>query len=717
MSILNKQQREAVLSGDGYVLVLAGAGSGKTKVLTERIAYLIREKNVSPERILAFTFTNKAAGEMRTRVEEKLDVRSLSFWIGTFHATGLRILRREAQHIGFKNNFAIYDEDDSLRMVKKIIKEGNWRLNDYPYASARNKISNWKNKLISPDKAYEDASDYIEEQLAEVYKAYDLSLRGCNAFDFDDLITKTVEVFTANPKIKKRYARQFKYVLVDEFQDTNPIQMVMIDMLSSHSENLFVVGDEDQSIYGWRGAAVENILQFDSIYTNAEIIRLEKNYRSTNTILKAANSVIANNAERKGKVLWSNNGKGRPLQVFFADDEQEEADAVKETVINLIRNGYKRSEIAVLYRTNAQSRALEQSMNRGGLPYQIIGGVRFYERREIKDLLGYLKLINNPADDVNFLRVVNLPRRGIGKVTLEKLKEESGGGNLLPSLRDKNVLKRFSGLQKEKLEKFSTMMAAFELGARKSNAHEVLSEVISKTRYRKYLSKEPQTAQARLENIEELLNETIRFVSDAEESSLANFLEEIALISAVDTMKNEDTVSLMTLHNSKGLEYRVVMITGLEEGLLPHYSSFDSEGELEEERRLFYVGMTRAKELLFVFTSSARMKFGNWQNNMPSRFLDEIPDSLKNEIGNVEREHASDRFLLTVTSNNSVDNEKVLSAGYGRYRKGVTVKHPTFGVGKIKEVEGRNRDLKVTVYFAGHGSKKFLACYAPFTFI
>ncbi|HMA75675.1 MAG TPA: UvrD-helicase domain-containing protein, partial [Candidatus Krumholzibacteriaceae bacterium] len=545
MSRLNKQQREAVLTGDGYVLVLAGAGSGKTKVLTERIAYLIREKNVSPERILAFTFTNKAAGEMRTRVEEKLDVRSLSFWIGTFHATGLRILRREAKQIGFKNNFAIYDEDDSLRMVKKIIKEGNWRLNDYPYASARNKISNWKNKLISPDKAYEGASDYIEEQLAEIYKVYDLSLRRCNAFDFDDLITKTVEVFTADPKIRKRYARQFKYVLVDEFQDTNPIQMVMIDMLSSHSENLFVVGDEDQAIYGWRGATVENILQFDTIYTGAEIIRLEKNYRSTNTILDAANSVIAHNAGRKGKVLWSDNSKGRPLQVYFADDEQEEADAVKETVINLIRNGYKRSEIAVLYRTNAQSRALEKSMNRGGLPYQIIGGVRFYERREIKDLLGYLKLINNPADDVNFLRIVNLPRRGIGKVTLEKLKEGSGGGNLLTSLRDKNILKRFSRLQREKLEKFSTMMASFELSARKNNAHEVLSEVISKTRYRKFLSKEPQTAQARLENIEELLNETIRFVSDAEEPSLANFLEEIALISAVDTMKNEDTVSLM----------------------------------------------------------------------------------------------------------------------------------------------------------------------------
>jgi DNA helicase-2/ATP-dependent DNA helicase PcrA len=717
MSKLNKQQRQAVLSGDGYVLVLAGAGSGKTKVLTERILYLIKEKNVSPERILAFTFTNKAAGEMRARVEAKLNVKSLSFWIGTFHATGLRILRKEAMNIGFKNNFAIYDEDDSFRLVKKIIKEGNWKLNEYPYASARNKISNWKNKLVSPDQVQENAADHIEEQLAEIYRAYVSSLRKCNAFDFDDLITKTVEVFTAFPKVKNRYARQFKYVMVDEFQDTNPIQMVMIEMLSSNSGNLFVVGDEDQSIYGWRGATVENILQFDNIYSDAEIIRLEKNYRSTNTILEAANAVIANNAGRKGKVLWSNNEKGKPLQVYYADDEMEEADAVRETISGLIRNGFKRSEIAVLYRTNAQSRALEQSMNRGGLPYQIIGGVRFYERREIKDLLGYLKLVNNPADDVNFLRIVNLPRRGIGKVSIEELNKYGSGESLLLSLRDKKILERFSESRRKKLEQFSTMMAGFELDARQGNAYEVLSEVISKTGYREYLRNEPQTAQVRLENIEELLNETRRFVSDSDESSLSNFLEEIVLISAVDTMKNEEVVSLMTLHNSKGLEYRAILITGLEEGLLPHYSSFDNDSELEEERRLFYVGMTRAKELLCIFTASARMKFGNWQSNLPSRFLGEIPESLTNEVGNVEKGESNNETFQELTAKRHFPEEGVTSAGGRRFKKGVIVKHPTYGVGEIKKVEGSSKDMKVTVYFTEHGNKKFLACYAPFTFM
>jgi len=717
MSKLNKQQEQAVLSGDGYTLVLAGAGSGKTKVLTERILHLIKEKHISPERILAFTFTNKAAGEMKARVEAKLSSMSLSFWIGTFHATGLKILRREAEHIGFKNNFAIYDEDDSLRLVKKIMKEGSWKLNEYPYASARNKISNWKNKLVSPDLAYESAADNIDEQLAEIYKTYVSQLRKCNAFDFDDLITKTVELFTACPMVKNRYARQFKYVMVDEFQDTNPIQMVMIEMLSSHSGNLFVVGDEDQSIYGWRGATVENILQFDEIYSDAKIIRLEKNYRSTNTILEAANAVIANNAGRKGKVLWSKNGKGSLVQVYYAEDEREEADAVRETIIGMIRNGFKRNEIAVLYRTNAQSRALEQSMNRGGLPYQIIGGVRFYERREIKDLLGYLKLVNNPNDDINFLRIVNLPRRGIGKVSIEELKIASNGKSLLLSLRDKKVLERFSEPRSRKLVQFSTMMAGFELEARAGSAYDVLSEVISKTGYREYLRNEPQTAQVRLENIEELLNETRRFVSDSEQPTLAKFLEEIALISAVDKMKNEEVVSLMTLHNSKGLEYRTILITGLEEGLLPHYSSFSSDGELEEERRLFYVGMTRAKELLCIFTASSRMKFGNWQSNLPSRFLDEIPKSLTNETGNIEKAEDSGGLFQEVTADRSYPEKGITSAREIRFKEGATVKHPAYGVGKIKKVEGSKKDMKVTVYFTEHGSKKFLACYAPFTFI
>jgi DNA helicase-2/ATP-dependent DNA helicase PcrA len=409
---LNPQQRRAVETGNGHVLVIAGAGSGKTRVLTERIAYLIRERNVSPERLLAFTFTNKAAGEMRSRVEGLLGRRGIPLWVGTFHATGVRILRREAKHIGFKNDFAIYDEDDSSQLVRNCIKKQGWGLDENPVYPFRNRISKWKNALVPPEEAMQEAAEPFEEKAAAIYASYAKGLKKCNAFDFDDLITRVVELFTAHPRIKERYSRQFLHVLVDEFQDTNTIQMVMIDALASRHGNLFVVGDEDQSIYGWRGATVENILQFDRVYEDTVVVKLEENYRSTNRILEAANHVIANNLGRRGKRLFSRKGEGESVRVAFGGDEIDEANLVREVITGCIREGYKRSDMAVLYRTHAQSRALENALLRGSLPYQIIGGVRFYERKEIKDLLAYLKLVNNPSDDVSFRRVVNVPRRG-----------------------------------------------------------------------------------------------------------------------------------------------------------------------------------------------------------------------------------------------------------------------------------------------------------------
>ncbi len=421
---LNPRQKEAVLATEGYYLILAGAGSGKTRVLTERIAYLIREKKISPERILAFTFTNKAAGEMRARVEKALSMRKIPFWVSTFHSTGLKILRKEANQIGFKNNFAIYDEDDSIRLIKEIIKKKGWSLDEYPPSIVRNRISGWKNNLVTPEEAENTAIDGIEELMAKAYRLYDRELKKCNSFDFDDLITRVIELFTVHPKIRDRYARQFKYLLVDEFQDTNTIQMMLIDMLASKNKNLFVVGDDDQAIYGWRGATIDNILQFDRLYEDTVIIRLEENYRSTNSILSASNAVIAHNLDRKGKKLWSKKGDGEKIRVINNPDGREEARAVREAIIRLIRNGYRRDEIAVLYRTHAQSRELETAMMRGGLPYQIIGGVRFYERKEIKDLLGYLKLVNNPDDDLNFKRVINVPKRGIGNVTLGRIEKD-----------------------------------------------------------------------------------------------------------------------------------------------------------------------------------------------------------------------------------------------------------------------------------------------------
>ncbi len=713
---LNPRQKEAVYATEGHYLILAGAGSGKTRVLTERIAYLISEKNVSPERILAFTFTNKAAGEMRARVEKALSQRKIPFWVSTFHATGLRILRKEAEHIGFRKNFAIYDEDDTIRLIKAIIRKKGWKLDEYPPAIVRNRISRWKNALVTPKEAFDNADDAIEELQSRIYRFYCDELKKCNSFDFDDLITRVVELFTAHPKVMERYARQFRYVLVDEFQDTNTIQMMMIDMLASRNNNLFVVGDDDQSIYGWRGATIENILQFDKLYEDTVTIKLEENYRSSSTILGASNAVISNNLCRKGKELWSKKGKGEQIRVFYATDDREEASSVREAIIKLIRNGYKRSEIAVLYRTHAQSRALETAMMRGGLPYQIIGGVRFYERKEIKDLLGYLKLANNPDDSVNFKRVINVPRRGIGSVTLDRIENAAGEASPLSAIRRSELLQEFFPAQRKKVEEFSRLIASIQLKSRKETAYEVLLYVIETTSYRDYLKNDVKTAQARIENIEELLNEAKRFTAFAEDTSLASFLEDIALISSVDFLKNEEKVALMTIHNSKGLEYRAVMITGMEEGLLPHFSAFDDDTEMEEERRLFYVGMTRAEEELYLFCCASRMQFGNWTDSRPSRFLAEIPASFKDVSGSTRSGGSEDELFRKITSPESFDTGENRITGDSRYRVGVLLDHPSFGEGKIKKVEGKGLEMKVTVQFIGFGQKKFLAHYAPFTF-
>ena len=712
---LNPGQQEAVRAADGRVLVLAGAGSGKTRVLTERIVSLIRDRGVSPERVLAFTFTNKAAGEMRSRIESSLGHLGVPLWIGTFHATGLRILRKEAEQIGFRRNFAVYDEDDRKRLLKDLIKKRGWKLDEYPPAAAGSRISGWKNALVTPEEAQETATDLQSGLHAEIYSDYVAELRRCNAFDFDDLITRVVQLFEARPRVKERYSRQFRYVLVDEFQDTNKIQMLMIDYLSSMHGNLFVVGDDDQAIYGWRGATIDNILQFDRLYEGVRTIRLEENYRSTNTILEASNLLIANNAGRKGKTLWSSKGRGKSVRVYYASDEREEAAAVREAVIRLIRAGFRRDEIAVLYRTHAQARALESAMLRGGLPYQIIGGTRFYERKEIRDLLGYLKLISNPDDDVNFRRILNVPRRGIGKVSLERIEEAAGEGRLLRTIRGEGELESLGSSQRRRVGEFAALISSLQVRARTDTAYEILSEVVEKTGYRDHIMEDPSTAQTRLENVEELLNETERFSSSAEDPSLDVFLEEIALISDIDTMKDEDRLNLMTLHNSKGLEFRAVCITGLEEGLLPHYSSFDDLEELEEERRLFYVGMTRAMEELYLFCAAGRMQFGNWTGKGPSRFLDEIPEGLVEVSGSAPAARRLDSAPGTGSAGGS-EGRAGRTAECSRFREGALVYHPKYGEGRIRKLEGSGNDLKVSVQFAGYGTKKFLASYAPFSF-
>ncbi len=716
MDTLNPQQKQAVLATEGPVLVLAGAGSGKTRVLTERIAHLIRDKGISPERILAFTFTNKAAGEMRSRVERLLGRGELPFWIGTFHATGLKILRREASHLGIRANFAIYDEDDAVRLIKDVVKGKGWSLDENPVAVVRERISRWKCSLVTPEEALERALDLNDERHAGIYKGYLAGLRTSNALDFDDLIARVVELFTAHPRVKERYARQFQYVLVDEFQDTNTIQMLMIEAIASQHKNLFVVGDDDQAIYGWRGATVDNILQFAKVYEGTTVIKLEENYRSTNAILDAANRLIEHNKGRTGKSLWSARGAGEKGKLFFVDDEEEEGAAVRETIIDLLRAGYRRSEIAVLYRTHAQSRAIENALRTGGMPYQIIGGVRFYERREIRDLLGYLKLVNNPSDNVNFKRVVNVPRRKIGDVTLAKIEQAAGESSLLTALREGKLLAELPRGLREKVEEFSNLVSSLQLKAREGTAHDVLLAVIEKTHYRDHLKEDPKTAETRLENIEELLVETERYSSSASDPGLAAFLENIALMSDVDKLKGEEQVALMTLHNAKGLEYRAIIITGLEEGLLPHYSSFEAPDELEEERRLFYVGITRAKERLFMFCAANRMRFGSWIGNSPSRFIGEIPGKLLDIVGGDEEPRGG---LFTREAQELPESTR--EAGEGsylsrRFKAGATVIHPNYGQGTIRKIEGSGKDMKVTVHFPRHGEKKFLVAYAPFRF-
>jgi DNA helicase-2/ATP-dependent DNA helicase PcrA len=717
MDKLNPQQREAVLAVEGPVLVLAGAGSGKTRVLTERIAYLIRERGVSPERILAFTFTNKAAGEMRARVERLLERRDLPMWVGTFHATGLKILRREAEQLGLHRNFAVYDEDDSLRLIRDIVKGKGWNLDENPPGLIRHRISCWKSALVQPAEAVERAADVNEGRHAEVFKGYAAGLVANNALDFDDLIARVVELFTGHPRVKERYARQFQYVLVDEFQDTNTIQMLMIDALASHHRNLFVVGDDDQAIYGWRGATVENILQFDRVYEGAAVIRLEENYRSTNAILKAANQLILHNKGRKGKELWSRRGAGEKPRLYLVEDEVEEADRVRELIIEAIRAGVRRSDIAVLYRTHAQSRAIENALRTGGLPYQIIGGVRFYERREIRDILGYLKLINNPADNVNFKRIVNVPRRGIGAVTIERIEKAAAGGSLLVALGRRETLEGIPKAQRDAVESFSRLIASFQIKAKQAPVNELLRDLIAAVRYREHLTDDPKTTETRLENLDELIVETERFTAGAPDPTLSAFLEGIALMSDVDALKGEETVALMTLHNAKGLEFKIVFITGLEEGLLPHYSSFENHEELEEERRLFYVGITRAEDRLCLFSAGNRMRFGSWMGNEPSRFIDEIPRDFIDFVGEGPEELLENRSATARTPASPGERGDEVTRFVGkRFKVGAAVFHPTYGEGIIKSVEGSGRDMKVNVYFPGRGEKKFLVAYAPFRF-
>jgi DNA helicase-2/ATP-dependent DNA helicase PcrA len=727
---LNERQREAILATEGPILVIAGAGSGKTRVLTERIAHLVGDLGVSPYQILAFTFTNKAAREMKDRLERARPGATEMLWVGTFHSTGVRILRRHGEAVGVHRDFSIYDADDSVGLVKAVLSR---HPNDARFVKSpralRDRISRMKNDLVTPALAGEKAVGAGEQRVAALYAEYERELRRANALDFDDLIMKVVELFAASDEVREVYARRFRYILVDEFQDTNPIQMAMIDGLSSVHRNLFVVGDDDQSIYSWRGARVEHILEFEGIYPGTQVIRLEQNYRSTQTILDAANGVIEHNAGRKGKRLWTEGGVGEKVRVAGSVDEEAEALAVLAAVKREVAAGTSLKDIAILYRTNAQSRALEDVFKMGSMPYQIIGSVRFYERAEVRDVLAYCKALANPADDLSVKRIINVPRRGIGKTSVDQIEEIAvrRSGSMLDAMRTPGD--GLGAAAAARCRSFLDVFDGLKLIADTEVAPHAIDAILKTTGYLKYLEEVYPDVEARVENVEELLSAAYTFAESAEDKSLRAFLEEIALVADVDSIDLESgQLTLMTLHNAKGLEFDTVIVTGMEEGLFPHYNSIDDPAAVEEERRLFYVGMTRARRRLFLTFAGMRRRLGLMEGGVPSRFLSEIPDRCLEEpfepmlapsgplfSGRPGARWGSGRAIVNEYAQPAPAAEESFSqdAPAAGYAVGMRVMHERFGKGIVRRVEGRGGELRVTVIFDAGGERKFLASYAP----
>jgi DNA helicase-2/ATP-dependent DNA helicase PcrA len=725
---LNDRQLDAVTATEGPVLVIAGAGSGKTRVLTDRITHLVKEKGVEPYNILAFTFTNRAAREMKERLEQGNPGITDRLWVGTFHSTGVKILRANGDRIGINRRFSIYDADDSTAVVKDILsKQAVLGHIIRSPKSVRDRNSRWKNDLDTPELAVQTATDNIQKRFVSIYREYERALTRANALDFDDLIAKVVELFSVCGDVKAHYSTRFRYVLVDEFQDTNPIQMALIDSLASHHGNLFVVGDDDQSIYSWRGARVDHILNFEELYKDTKVIRLEQNYRSTQTILDAANRVIANNKGRKGKNLWTAGEQGEKVGLISSMDEESEAMNILHTVTSLLDDGHALSDIAVLYRTNAQSRALEDVLKLGSLPYQIIGAVRFYERMEVRDILAYCKLIANPADDISLKRIINVPRRAVGKTTYETLASVASAENT--SIMDvmRNHIETLGPAQAKRAKVFADLMAKLERIAEDSPAPKVIEAIIDETRYRDHLRDNYPDADSRIENVDELIAAAEVYTGSSEDRSLRAFLEEIALVADIDSLDDSrGQLTLMTLHNAKGLEYDCVIIGGLEDGLVPHYNSMDKPEDIEEERRLFYVGMTRARKKLYLSYANMRRRMGVIEGGAPSRFLFEVPDeSLE---GSLETE---DRGLFADSDFDDITPPAAARAGTLRaprpvgkefedysqeevyYSVGTKVLHKDFGRGIVRKVEGTGEDLRVTVLFDNGSERKFIAHYAP----
>jgi DNA helicase-2/ATP-dependent DNA helicase PcrA len=754
---LNKEQREAVEAVDCPLLIMAGAGSGKTRVLTHRIAYLISTRKAAPWSILAITFTNKAAREMQERVSRLVGPSGRDIWVSTFHSMCVRMLRKDIERIGYTSNFTILDSTDQLSVIRNCVKELNLDPKKFEPKAIQSAISSAKNDLLTVDQFTQQQGGYFEDVVGKVYERYQKKLKSNNSLDFDDLIMKTIELFQKVPEVLQFYQHKFQYIHVDEYQDTNRAQYLLCKMIADDHHRICVVGDSDQSIYRWRGADIRNILTFEKDYPNAKMILLEQNYRSTANILNAANGVIELNTGRKPKNLWTDQGEGNKLKIYQAESEHEEGYFIAKEINNNIQRGKSYNQHAILYRTNAQSRVIEEILIKSEIPYQIIGGTRFYDRKEIKDILAYLRLISNPNDDVSFNRIINVPKRGLGAASIEKLalKAAQDEDSLFSTLYELDSIDA-GARAKNALQEFKEMVANLSQMVDYLSVTELTEKVLEMTQYREQLVREDTLeAKARLENIEEFISVTLDFEKRNEDKSLISFLTDLALIADIDAMdedgetkdnRDKNAVVLMTMHSVKGLEFPIVFITGMEEGIFPHSRTFEDDEELEEERRLAYVGITRAEQELFLTCASRRMLFGQTTSNKPSRFLEEIPDEVKENVSPARRfgsgqttsgygQYGSQsygggfqgnraRSLQSDTGSSGTVNSSVKTSQAAKptadqladFTTGDKVSHNKWGIGTVVSVKGSGDDTELQIAFpAPTGVKRLLARFAPIT--
>ena len=718
---LNKEQQQAVQHTEGPLLILAGAGSGKTKVLTVRIAHLLAQ-GVNPYEILAITFTNKAAKEMKSRVEGLVGDVANRIWLSTFHSFCAKFLRFELNNfLGYNSNFTIYDTSDSQAVIKAALKALNLDDKYYPVGAMIGAISDAKNKLLFASDFRKQARDFYQQKVADVYEYYERELRKNNALDFDDLLLVAVKLLQSNEAVLDKYSKRFRYVMIDEYQDTNHAQYLLAKLLASHWKNIAVVGDADQSIYAWRGADIQNILDFEKDYPNCTSIKLEQNYRSTKIILDAANAVIENNEGRPKKNLWTDKTEGAKIQHFTAQSEHEEAAFIGDTIAKKHDiHGVPYGDMAILYRTNAQSRVLEEALIKRALPYTMVGGTKFYDRKEIKDVLAYLRVLYNPFDDLSLLRIINVPKRSIGATTVAKLQDyaRANGTSLFMTLTQLHLVDTIKGKTKEKLEEFGILIFTLVAEMEDKTVLDILESILDRTGYLAQLeeSTDPQD-QARAENIGELLSVAKDFQDTNPTGTVEDFLEQVALVNDVDSFEQEESkVTLMTLHAAKGLEFPIVFLGGLEEGLFPHSRTLMNPEEIEEERRLAYVGITRAEKELYISNATTRTVFGRTNSYLPSRFIDEIPEELvdglraKRKVPDDIKRHVPQHMSVT---SRPVTKPIVRNEVIADWKVGDTAIHSKWGNGKVINVAGEGAGMKLTIEFPTQGIRVVMAKFAP----